>query len=379
MTRFFTILFLCSLVYHAKAQSNYDNDLLNKDFHKLRRAAVLEKLPEHSAAIFFAAPERNRANDIDFTYHQDPNLYYLSGYPEANAVLFLFKDEQTIGGISSREFIYVQDKDPSAELWTGRRLGTEGTRSELGIPAISNTQLAQLNIDFKTFEKVYFTTVPKGAVNDKRDPNDLYDLIELVKSKTGYPEGNTNGLKLNQFMAELRMKKMPEELALMRKACEISCEGIKDMARTLNPGMKEYQAQAIVEYHFKKNGSEYVGYPCIVGGAENSCIFHYETNRRQLKNGDILLADVGAEYHGYSADVTRTLPVNGKFSAAQKIIYELVLKAQEEGIKAAVAGNPFNQADKVAREIITQGLLDLGIIKEKTEARKYFQHGTSTI
>jgi Xaa-Pro aminopeptidase len=141
--------------------------------------------------------------------------------------------------------------------------------------------------------------------------------------------------------------------------------------------MTEYQAQAIGEYVFKKNGSEYVGYPSICGGGENSCILHYESNRKKLDVNDLLLLDMGAEYHGYSADVTRTLPVSGKFSEEQKKIYQIVLDAQEAGFKQCTPGNEFKSPNRAALEIIKQGLLALEIIKDKNDYMKYFMHGTS--
>jgi Xaa-Pro aminopeptidase len=145
----------------------------------------------------------------------------------------------------------------------------------------------------------------------------------------------------------------------------------------LEPGMKEYQAQAVAEYIFKKEGSEYVGYPSIVGGGENSCILHYETNRKKLEAGNLLVIDAGAEYHGYTADVTRTLPVNGVFSPEEKAIYNIVLEAQEAGIKACKQGVEFRATHKATVAIVQKRLKELGIIKESNDFMKYFFHGTS--
>jgi len=147
--------------------------------------------------------------------------------------------------------------------------------------------------------------------------------------------------------------------------------------KALVPGMKEYQAQGVVEYMFKKEGSEYVGYPSIVGGGENSCILHYETNRKKLDPGNLLVIDAGAEYHGYTADVTRTLPVDGTFSYEEKAIYNIVLEAQEAGIKASREGAEFRAPHNAAAAIIQKGLQDLGIIKNPEDYLKYFFHGTS--
>jgi hypothetical protein len=159
---------------------------------------------------------------------------------------------------------------------------------------------------------------------------------------------------LQAILSGLRGIKQPEEIALIAKAAAISCDGHNDVMRAIKPGMTEYQAQAIMEYHFKTNGSEYPGYPSIVGAAENACVLHYITNLKLMNDGDLLLSDCAAEYHGYTADVTRTVPANGKFSPEQKIIYELVLAAQDAGIAA--------QADQMGlqRQIQSAGLFGTG-------------------
>jgi Xaa-Pro aminopeptidase len=179
------------------------------------------------------------------------------------------------------------------------------------------------------------------------------------------------------ILHQLRGIKQPEEIALMEKVINMSVEGHNRVIRTIQPGMHEYDAQALMEYEFKSRGSEYVGYPSINGSGANSCILHYETNQRTLQDGDLLLNDCGAEYHGYSADVTRTIPVNGKFSPEQKIIYELVLAAQDAAFAVCKPGNQFSDPHNAALKVITAGLKELGIIQSDNQARMYFPHGTS--
>ncbi|HOS48056.1 MAG TPA: M24B family metallopeptidase, partial [Bacteroidia bacterium] len=145
----------------------------------------------------------------------------------------------------------------------------------------------------------------------------------------------------------------------------------------MKPGMTEYQAQAIVEYFVKNNGGEYQGYPSICGAARNSCVLHYEANRKVVNDGEVLLTDIGGEYHGYTADITRTFPINGKFTAEQKQIYQIVLDAQTAGIKVCRAGADFRATHKATMEVVTEGLLKLGIISSKDDASTYFMHGTS--
>src|SRR6185295_17741214 len=171
--------------------------------------------------------------------------------------------------------------------------------------------------------------------------------------------------------------KQPEEIVLMRKAIDMSCAAHLEVMKALEPAMHEYEAQAVVEYMFKKGGAEFMGYPSIVGAGENSCILHYETNRKKLQGNDILVIDAGAEYHGYTADVTRTLPVDGTFSKEEKSIYDIVYKAQDAAVKACKAGSDFRGPHNVAAGIIQDELLKLGVIKQKSEYSTYFFHGTS--
>ncbi len=356
----------------------YDKDLLDLSFHMQRREALREMMPANSAAVFFTNPVRNRANDVDFPYHPDPNFYYLTGYREPNAVVVIFKDLQTIDGKKTTDVIFVQDRDPAKEVWEGRRYGKEGTKNILGFSVVKlNTDFEDFISALKKYETVLITGTPKGAVNESRSKADLYDMSEAFKSKSGYPDGNINSNELRGMMARLRQIKTEEELVLMRKAIEITCEAQVELMKNLNPKMTEYQAEALVEYVFAKNGAEHVGFPSIVGAGENSCILHYITNRRQLTGSELLVTDIGAEYHGYTADVTRTLPVNGKFSPEQKIIYELVLKAQEAGIAECLNGKAFRDPHNVAFKIITKGLIEHGIIKTDSETGNYFMHGTS--
>lgn len=364
----------------------YDTDLLSPQFHKDRREEVRKRMPENSAAVLFAAPERNRSNDDDYQYHQSPNFYYLTGLTEANAMLIITKNEIEVNGKKSNEFLFVQSRDPLKETWTGRRLGVEGAQQLLGFNAVFlSRDFENTAVDFKKFSSVLVLAGPTGVVRDKYDEDDLGMLMDNFRSKVsgstspdlGTQVASLDSVQLNDILRGLRETKQPEEIKLLKKAIDISADAHNEMMRATKPGMYEYQVQAVGEYIFKKEGSEYVGYPSICGGGENSVILHYESNRRKLSSGDLILLDMGAEYHGYSADVTRTLPVNGKFSPEQKAIYNLVLQAQDSGIAQCRAGNTFSAPHQAAVKVIVRGLKELGIIKSDDEYRKYFMHGTS--
>lgn len=358
---------------------SYDTDLLTKKFHKGRREALRALLPDKSCAVFFAAPERQRANDTRYVYHQNPDFYYLTGLTEPNSMLIIFKDPQTFyDTLTTNELIFIQERNPSKEVWTGRLLGKEGVSKQLGCKGIFiNDQFADFKIDFSRYSKIQHMELADDAHDDKNNRGDLASLIKHFRSKTEPVRKKLDIFNLIGIMASLREIKQPEELILMRKAIDMTCMAHVEIMKALEPGMKEYQAQGVVEYMFKKEGSEYVGYPSIVGGGENSCILHYETNRKKLEPGNLLVIDAGAEYHGYTADVTRTLPVDGSFSSEEKAIYNIVLEAQEAGIKASREGAEFRAPHNAAAEVIQKGLQDLGIIKKQDDYLKYFFHGTS--
>ena len=365
-------------------------DFLPSDFHKDRREKVREQLPENSVTIFFANPVRNRANDVDYIYHQDPNFYYLTGYNEPHSVLLIFKEKQTKPeGAVYDEIIFVQPRNAQAEMWTGKRLGDQGVKDKLKInEAFDNTAFAEYNVDFSKFDKVIFEDF-KNDVRDTRNASDLFDLIKQFKQKVKYPteagsltiepqKQNLDVAALKGIMAGLRGIKTPEELKLLRKAVDISCIGQVEVMKAMHPGMSEPEIQGVHEFVFKKYGSEYEGYPSIVGAGNNGCILHYiENNKPEVNSKEMVLMDLGAEYHGYTADVTRTIPTNGKFSEEQRIIYQLVYDAQEAAIQASKPGTTFRELGKIARDIINNGLLELGIIKSIEQRHFYYPHGLS--
>ncbi len=375
----YLILFFLLLTASAFAQVNptlYDTDKLTSEFHAGRRAALRAIMPPNTALVVFANPERNRNNDTDFQYAQNPNFYYLTGYGEPNALLVLTKDEVTAGTQRGTEFFFAQNRDARMEVWTGRRLGKEGAERDLKLQnANLGKDFNKFPLDFARFDSV-LCVLPEGAVNgNPRDSTELYDLIGQFTTKI---QGRTvSGGKFYQLFAQLRQQKLPEEMVLLRKAIDITTEGHREVMKFLEPDVTEYQGQSVMEYVFKQNGSEYVGYGSIAGGAENSCILHYITNRRTLKNGDLFLADCGAEYHGYTADITRTMPVNGTFLPEQRLIYDLVLAAQEAGFAACQPNKPYQQVHRAAFQVVKDGLIKLGIATDSLTTRRYFMHGTA--
>ena len=354
-----------------------DSDLPPASFFAKNRSALRTLMPKNSVAVIFSSPLRNRSNDVDFEYHQDPNFYYLTGLTEPHAALIIYKEDQEFKeALKTNEILFLQKKDKRNERWTGIRLGVTGAVNQLGLKtAMENEKFLLFENDYEQFDKV-LSFKSDGDIKNTPNKSDLYGLLQSFKFATQNLK-NTDESDLSQIMATLRQVKSEEEIVLMRKAIEITCDAQIELMKALKPEMKEYQSEAIVEYVFKKNGAEHPGFPSILGGGENSCILHYDKNRKQLKKEDLLVIDIGAEYHGYSADVTRTVPVDGHFSEEEKIIYNIVLKAQQAGIDSCKVRNKFWIPHRTATKIITDELMALGIIKERYHVQSYFMHGTS--
>jgi Xaa-Pro aminopeptidase len=355
----------------------YDVDRLPPSFHAGRRKLVLDSMAPKSVAVFTAASEKNRSNDISYEYHQNPNFYYLTGCLEPKSVLLLSKEPISVAGKTTHEILFVEPRDPRQETWTGKRLGPEGAMSilhvELALPIDSFSEV--LRTALRSADTLYYSKVERRQETDPVE-HVLYEHIEqadVLDSAFHLAKSS----RLQKVLAELRELKTPDELRLMRRAIGISNEAHNAVIHDARAGWHEYEIQAEAENIFTKNGAEYTAYPCIVGSGPNSVILHYETNRRQTKPGDFIEMDMGAEYHGYSADVTRSFPIDGKFTPEQRTIYNLVLEAQDSGIAACKVGANFWAAHLAAVSVISRGLQKLGIITDSVDYRKYFMHGTS--
>ena len=357
----------------------YDLDKLPASFHRERREALRNLMPDSSVAVIFAAPIRNRSNDVDYEYHQDPDFYYLTGLIEPHSVLFVFKTNQDFDSIQTNELLFGQDHDPAEELWIGKRKGLKGIKSDYDITEVlENDQFADFHIDFSQYSRVFYHKSNNDIRDDITKRGDLASLIKHFQQKIDTVSNlEKDEFSLKEMMAALRQIKQPAEIELMKKAIEITCEAQEELMKAVLPGMREYETEAVIEYIFKKRGAEYPGFPSIQGGGENSCVLHYVHNRKTLTWDDLLVSDVGAEYHGYTADVTRTIPVAGEFSKEQLAIYSIVLSAQKAGIEKCVPGNKFWEPHKAAKAVIVEGLRKLGIINSAGEVGKYFMHGTS--
>jgi Xaa-Pro aminopeptidase len=380
--RFLTLVLLAtafqsSTPLFAQTKEVPDNiDRITPNEYHQRRAALLAKMEPNSIAVFKANDPDNRSNDVNYQYRQESNFLYLTGCNEPMSYLVLAPEGVQVDSVTTpREVFFVRPKQRSA---AGESMGIEGAKSELGFQVVLPSSELQSFVKRALAAKkilYYSPSVPDLSYDPLMEKR--YILSREVKNELqlAFP-----GLEIKTLLgavAEMRGIKSVVEIALLQKAIDATVAAHIEAMKSCQPGMYEYELQAVIEYCFTKYGAEYTGFPSIVGSGPNSCILHYEANRRQTKNGDVVVMDLGAEYQGYSADVTRTIPVNGTFSPAQKAIYEIVLRAQEEAIKELKPGVPGNASGQKAVEVISDGLVKLGIIKDKSEARRYYLHGIS--
>src|SRR5688500_8943222 len=382
MVKTLTLYAVLFLSLQISAQQDLPVDYLSKEFHAGRRAALRELMPPNSVCVVLAYPVRTFSNDVDYFFHQNPDMYYFSGYKEPHSLLLIFKEEQTgVDGELVNEIIFVQQRNAAAERWTGRRLGVEGAREKLGFKkAFNGSDFKNFAIDFSKFDKIILDRFPEDIAEDPRAEHELFELIYELKSKAAIPPDISKEKKFDvrlfrELTGRLREIKTPEEMDLIRKAVEISCRAQNEVMKAVHPGMSELEIQGLHEFVHKKYGAEEVGYGSIVGAGANGCVLHYMENSKTKIGTELLLMDVGAEYHGYTADVTRTVPANGKFTKEQKIIYNLVYDAQEAAFKVLKDGAKWSDASKAARDVIADGLFKLGIIKDKAEVSTYYPHG----
>ena len=378
----FLLLILLSTNY-SYTQEYFDD--LGPEFHKKKRQEFRSLMPANSVAFIFTSPIMKRSNDTDYMYHQDPNFYYLTGWREPHGVLVIFKDDQFDSDGTYNEIMYVRERNEYREMWDGRRLGIKGAKKMSFDRVKLRSEFIENTIPIENFSNILNTNIRDDVRDFKDDKYDLFDIQnkfqEIVSKKESDILGDLNkqffSSSINQIMSKLRQTKDPEEIELLTKAIRISALAQIEVMRAIHNDMTEREVQGIHEFIYRKYGAAHEGYNSIVGAGGNACVLHYVTNEDMDIKDKLILMDVGAEYRGYTADVTRTIPVNGKFNNEQKIIYDLVYKSQEEAIKEAIIGNSFNDIYLKSYDIIAKGLIDLGIINDYREARKYYPHGVS--
>lgn len=325
-----------------------------------RRKELMQKIGSTGIVILPAAPEIYRNGDTLYSYRQNSDFYYLTGFDEPEAVIVLAPKRK-----EGEYILFNQVRDRDREIWDGPRAGQEGACKDfLADFAFPIAELERLLPDLlagretihyplglnKSFDKILF-----GAVNKLRGK-----IRSGMQSPIAFAD-------ITPSIHEMRLFKSPAEIAVMQKAADITTYAHIRAMQACRPGIYEYQLEAELMYEFQRNGARFSAYGSIVGAGRNTCILHYVSNNQQINDGDMVLIDAGAEYQHYAADITRTFPANGRFSAEQRAIYELVLESQLAAIKAVKPGANWTDPQDVIVKVITQGLIDLGILKGKVD------------
>lgn len=350
--------------------------LTQADFQE-RRDRLAEQIGSNSIAIIETSPVAMRNRDADYKYRADSSFYYLTGFAEPEAVAVI----ETFG--SGEEYSYslfCRERDREMEIWHGYRAGVDGAVDDFDADEAYAIELLDEEILEKLLDKEkLFYRIGHRAEFDARVAKWVVDANGESRKGTAAP---AQLIQLDRILDEMRLHKDAEEIALMQIAANISAEAHTQAMKAVKPSMMEYALEAELNYIFGKNGCV-PSYNSIVGGGENACILHYVENNKELKDGDLVLIDAACEYEFYASDITRTFPVNGKFSPEQKALYQVVLDAQIAAIDAVRIGNSYKEPHHVAVRILVQGLLDLGIMQgelddiiAKESFRQFYMHGT---
>lgn len=360
-----------------------------------RRAAALDAFDSGDVVVLWSASPRLYSNDTDYEYRQESNLLYLTGFDEPESTLVLIP-----GAEGPREFLFVRARDPFAELWNGRIPSIEEVSTRTGIDAVFAQERDEA---FEAFFDGWLGTVdgePGSAAEAGRlaaPPPDTPVRLRVLSPRAAEPESPARQQWAEALAAErpqttvadarpvltmLRRVKSPYEQDVMRRAVEIAAEAHIEGMKAARPGGWEYEVEAAIEYWFLKNGAMSWGYPSIVGSGPNATILHYQRSTRQMQDGDLLLVDAGATFQHMTGDITRTYPVNGRFTEPQREIYELVLAALEAGTAAARPGRTVADINRAVRATLGRGLLELGLVVDpdavsgtSSQIDLWFPHG----
>ncbi|KTD17898.1 Xaa-Pro aminopeptidase [Legionella jordanis] len=329
--------------------------MITKEEYQARRKKLAKQLHANAVAIIPAASEALRSGDSHYRFRQDSDFYYLTGFNEPEAMLVIFS------GPEGESYLFNRPHDAAQEQWTGRRLGQEAACEVLGVNAAFSIHELETRLgDLLAGKSALYYALGRYPAYEDKILNTLQRVKGFIRRGIKAPEAVYD---LEPVLSEMRLFKSEAEIALMRKAAEISVLAHKRAMRACRDAHNEYQLEAELIYEFSRGGCRSVAYDPIVASGANSCILHYTENNQNLHSGDLLLIDAGGEYANYAADITRTFPINGRFNAEQRAIYELVLKAQRAGIAAVKPGLRWNEVQRIIVRVLTEGLCELGILK----------------
>ncbi|GAB2950143.1 Xaa-Pro aminopeptidase [Hafnia psychrotolerans] len=343
-----------------------------------RRQALLAKMAPGSAAIIFAAPEATRNADSEYPFRQSSDFWYLTGFNEPEAVLILVKSDEN----HNHSVLFNRVRDLTAEIWFGRRLGQDAAPVKLGVDKALpfddiNEHLPLLlnGLDVLYHAQGYY------AYADEIVNRALETLRNGFRKNLAAPD---TLIDWRPIVHEMRLFKSPAEIAIMRRAGEITAKAHTRAMEKCRAGLFEYHLEGEIHHEFNRHGARYPSYNTIVGSGENGCILHYTENESELREGDLVLIDAGCEYQGYAGDITRTFPVSGKFSKEQREIYDIVLASEYKALDVLRPGSSIQEATEAAIRVMIAGLVKLGILSGDVETlfnqqahRPFFMHGLS--
>ena len=347
------------------------------DRYAEHRRRLGEVVGSEGLVVVPAARETIRNHDVTHHFHQDTSFWYLTGFNEPDAVAVIAPGHE-----DGDYTLFVRPRDPAQEVWTGIRAGVEGARRDHGADsAYDVADLDEVLSRYMVGRDVIWYAPGNDAFDDRMTR--IMEKARALRERYGY--SLPSAVKdVTVPLGEMMLFKSEEEAGSLRRACELSAVGHLEAMRFARPGMYEYQVQAALEYFWRANGSRHNGYPSIVASGPNACILHYVENDRRIGESDLVLIDAAAELDGYSSDITRTFPVNGKFTPEQRAVYEVVLEAEKKGVELATPGSTLGEIHATAIRILTEGMVDLGLLPRPVDEsvsmahyREFFMHGTS--
>lgn len=343
--------------------------------YQQRRQRLFAQMSPNSIAVFPTSPEYHRSADQLYPFYPDNDFYYLTGFPEPEAIAVLIKDDK----LGELYYLFNRPSDAEAEVWVGARIGHESAKQDY----LANESYAIEDLQrhlpdlLQDKDKLYYT-FGRYQATDACIHACINQVRNHVRGGVKIPDTVVNA---ENMLFEMRLIKSDAELELMRTASKISAAAHVRAMKACQPGMYEYELEAELIYEFHKGGCEGEAYSSIVGSAENACVLHYEENNRQMNDGDLVLIDAAGKYHNYCSDITRTFPVNGKYTPEQRDIYDIVLASQLKAIETIKPGARWSDMRDAAARVITQGLVDLKILKgcvdtllEQEAFRPYYMH-----
>ena len=340
-----------------------------------RRQLWMQEMGPDSVAIIPTATPKIRSNDVEFPYRPDSNFYYLTGFDEPESILVLAPGRE-----QGEHLLFLRPKSKQHEVWTGRRLGLDAAQTKLAMDqTLPIADFADLLPQLLAGRRSVYYHAGQEPQRDEL----IFRVLDRLRHGKGKKRAPLQVIEPDAWLFAQRANKQPEEIEAMDRAAGITIAAHKAAMAATQPGTFEYQIEAVLDFQFRSRGGTGAAYPSIVAGGHNATILHYTRNQDPLRDGDLLLIDAGCEYGYYAADVTRTFPINGKFTASQLAVYEIVLAAQEQALQSIGPGQGCRDYHHVANRVLTEGLVDLGLLTgtvtanlEQRHYQRFSIHGT---